>query len=396
MDGAPLGKGGLVTCWRNGYTPDQLVDDPATIPPWKVVPTDSTGFFTISGLDSRARYTLTALGPWAVMSQPLDAVAPGNGSHVLKVSPLYGLDIVVSGPSGEAPHVDSQLGSSAVTVDTRAGLTVDPRRPELALLGLGFGVDPQEGRVKRLLYTAPARLSGVGPFNVAFAWPGYRSVERDVLVPRLSGATLPVEHIEVAPETMAFGAMHIMLLGVAVTASPLRARDAAGFIRLRDASGDSPSPRPWLCAVAPGQRDVWLETVPAGPWEVSWLPSVRVPGVTVLNEPVPVIVGEAPAEVLLEAGPTGIIEIVIEESPDSLYTGSALFTLQHSGQASFSTVGFDAAPYLIDLVPPGSYEVTVMCPHPGGATGARSLPFLVSEGEVSPVKIPMPESAGQR
>jgi len=231
MDGSSLGDDALVTCWEAGLAPSGLFADDTSIPTWRIVPTASDGSFVVTGLDPGQRYTVSAVGPWSVAAQPAVGVAPEGPPLTIRISPLYGLDIVVSGPDGAPLSVDPGIGANSLGFDRHAGRGVSIDRPDVGLLGLQRE-DLAPGRRRRtLLHAAEYHAESIGPFTVSFSLPGYADASTVVMLPRVTSSSLVTHRLELTRSAEAFGTLRVALEGVSDPGRPLTVSRYTGFIR---------------------------------------------------------------------------------------------------------------------------------------------------------------------
>jgi len=390
MDGTPVGDEARVTCWRTGYAPAHLADDPATVPRWRVVRSEPDGGFEITGLDPETTYSLSAVGPWAIAAERMRGVRPDGGPRLLSVSPLHGLEVVVTGPEGRALTSDPRLGISGIEIDERASRGLGADRVELDLLGITPAPDPPGGKVKTFLYAASTRLELMGPFSFSFALPGYEPASAELLVPRVTSADLDRRTLELTALTDSFGSLDVTLEGVMDPGRPIHARQPIGVVRLAPLDGSLDTRRTWLRGVDAGRDRLRVQALPAGTWDVSWRPAIRFPGPPTPRSAARVEIGDEPAHASLDIGPAGGLAVAILEPDGSPYHGTAAFGLHLVGGPYWSNLSFHEAPYLMTPVPPGTYELRVTCPHPGGRPGEPSPTFVVNEGAVTEITLPRP------
>ncbi len=320
--------------------------------------TDSSGSFSIGGLDPRFRYSVSAGGGALVACSVAERVAPNTDDLVLTLDEAYAVIVRVREPGGSPLMLSRSLEFGPETsISSLAHGTRLSILPGWTIGLVGVSPDSLDLGPLDIVLIGTERGGGpiTGPFEYRISVPGYRETAAQFSMQRLS-AGLESEVIEIQRDSTDYGTVLIQLpkdwpvdLGASFRRRPLAALVLSG--------SDGRVFRYGVRDLSPGE--VRLEPVPIGDYRCHF----DLPLSGHAQDQWISVNSDRDCSFSLDARSIGGIEASVERPSGSPYLGPLVVVLGRSDDArSFLEVDFQRAPYVLSGLRSGRYWVALRSP----------------------------------
>lgn len=359
-------SGALVLAWPAGYEPP-LEDCQAHLglalsPRVRVVSTDAAGNFRIDGLPESGNWSVSTVGAGALRTEVQRIELASTGPVALLANRVYAVAVRTKAFGGGRLETSPGLfgRGASFTIRGHDGRFTPPVAivPEIAALGWPADlVNSNRARDEALLLATYADSQGAEvPVAYGTHVPGYRPAWTEVLAQPID-RTLVVHELELVPEAVGFGALEVRLggpaLGLLGELSPDR---PLGEVRLTNTETGA---RHVLTLERGRGHTLHFDGIPFGSYRARF--SLYEGGyIYPTNDVDPIGVNVTPES-------TGILELLVQDSGALRLLVSDPEGLDYSGRLAFRLVDVDsratvwndflAAPYAIEGLPPGEYEL---------------------------------------
>jgi len=362
---APAGEsleGLAVLAWPRGQapTPRSAAAAVAGDPRQLLARTDAGGRFRLDGVQPGRVHGLVAAGrglfsPETVFGTPGEEcvvpVLPGFGA-VVKILEADG------GPLLCAYSVNG-VGPS-FWLDEQRAHALSTRDPVVGLGGIPLELcDPRARYSSRLLLYCVDSMAGfLGPVYFKVAPPGYRRVERELLLPRIRDR-LQELRIPVPAESDCWGTLEVDFIGVPPKADVADSMSGLGQLQLLGAAGTKRR-------FSIGVRDLHetretFEHLPCGIYDLRFVllsgfgmfPPYEEPALRVQ------ITHGVRTRTSVDLSGLGSLVITARDARGHPYSGRLIVRLLRKDPRGEDFIGFYHGPYVLTCLPPGDYEI---CP----------------------------------
>ncbi|HTF88102.1 MAG TPA: carboxypeptidase-like regulatory domain-containing protein, partial [Planctomycetota bacterium] len=354
--------------------------------------TDADGAFSIEGLSLGERYKLSAGSPGFIASKrvatPLSVVPCDQ--VLIEVERAYGVDFrLVDAVSGDAIELGVMAPAhrlSTLCLDRRA-CSIPPGSIETFLAGLDRDLYASSQGIQCIV-SLPESLAECGPIEIDASLPGFDSAKVTAMATPL-GKALPIVRVPLNRVALAFGT-------IAITwQSPTGVPAAIGeqLMPMGELVLTAPDAAPivMLVNLKPGVEQV-LSRVPAGSYQ--WSISAnnhqfRYPPKDQQLESI-LVEAERQAEIRVPLAQAGSILLQIENTDGSAYQKNVMLALKRTQQDGGNFIGFNASPYRIYPLEPGTYSLEIWAPEQlHQAKQLQPAPVVVTAGDESSVRVRM-------
>ncbi len=358
----PVPEGFVVLAWPAGRLPDAgdvsiALSGSSDGPPKELhlARTGRGGEFLLVGLSDHEPYTISGFSRSMVCLERKTEVRTGERVDLVAHS-LYGVHVSVVDELGNPVKTSPELfgrGHLWSCDPTTASPVLEARLEiESALELAGTPMPPLTSDSISLLFTAKEQVDFVGPIDYRVEIPGYRPVHEQ-LIALGSDSGLNAYTFTVAEAADGWGALEILCEG----GEELRP-ETFGTLQLMTTDHDQTYTAKLAGACLDRCR---LEGIPWGRYH-AWFEAensyFRYPAWD--EPPILVEIGTSPGQARLSMANTGSACLRIEREGRP-YEGPALLKVSDhtAGDPRAFFAGFDRAPYCLDLLPPGPYQISL-------------------------------------
>lgn len=327
----------------------------------------SDGSFAIGGLHPRASYTVVAASK-GFLSQPQEHVRPGADAIEVMIQPLYGAILRFREPDGTRPKAHRDLTANGPIIGgfrKLGGRYVSPKRGDLQFAGVAKDLLATQSRDDWvMLWTIPRDQESAGAIPFYAELPGYVPVEGSLHIPRVEDAVAEYV-ITVSPLSERFGSARFNLTEAVAQSGTLAVPMVTVVLQARGDVYQGRSRRLTLAMHALPQTGALIEGIPAGWYRVSieahhglWR-TVGWSG----NGHQDIEISDRETDVLFSTDDAGAVRVQVHEMAGDEYAGAAVLELSPTyANGAPVQIPFERGPFVVPLLPPGTYEVSVRWP----------------------------------
>ncbi|TAH39435.1 MAG: DUF2590 family protein [Planctomycetota bacterium] len=367
-DGSPAGPGIRVLAWPvsepwplNARNPQ----DQCLLP---IAVTDDSGRFELLCLPTSIAYWVEAAGNGLVTQVRYRGIPPDTRDLYLRVYPCYACIVRPRDEQGRPPRGDVNLGVSGRPTSWMCSPhpcdTIELSEPVQVLLGIDTSSVRHAWPPRDTLICLIALGQEGEPPGVQFlaSYPGYSSEAVFVQARRID-SPIPEYVVPLHCDTEQWGRCELRFSNMLAETLPTEfQRSRYGQVFLEAADG-----RRLVFGIRrlAESKPIVITGIPFGTYEVTFRDllgfiSTRIEGPAENNGAL--VIDEKPAELEVFLPDVGGFLLELRDPEGQQYSGELLLGLEKKGSGTRVNLGFPSTPYCEDMLPEGTYELTMFLP----------------------------------